>query len=153
MGGCVAARRPDDRRKARPIPGSIGELFDASGGLRAATLRAGRFWPPGSSPILSVHLGTACDRLLPDRPKAVGAAPIQSRDRLPTMKSAWVDADARALVESYAQQEVGEDLALRVYTTRLLGRDPKLVLHGGGNTSVKTRVTDLLGEETDVLCV
>src|SRR5262249_62011558 len=52
--------------------------------LRAATLRAGRFWPPGSSPILSVHLGTACDRLLPDRPKAVGAAPIQSRDRLPT---------------------------------------------------------------------
>jgi rhamnose utilization protein RhaD (predicted bifunctional aldolase and dehydrogenase)/NAD(P)-dependent dehydrogenase (short-subunit alcohol dehydrogenase family) len=69
------------------------------------------------------------------------------------MKSAWVDADARALVERYAQQGIGADLALRVYTTRLLGRDPKLVLHGGGNTSVKTRVTDLLGEETDVLCV
>ena len=42
---------------------------------------------------------------------------------------------------------------LRVYTTRLLGRDPKLVLHGGGNTSVKTRMHDLLGEETEVLCV
>jgi rhamnose utilization protein RhaD (predicted bifunctional aldolase and dehydrogenase)/NAD(P)-dependent dehydrogenase (short-subunit alcohol dehydrogenase family) len=69
------------------------------------------------------------------------------------MKSAWVDADAQALVERYAQQGIGEDLALRVYTTRLLGRDPKLVLHGGGNTSVKTRVIDLLGEETDVLCV
>jgi len=69
------------------------------------------------------------------------------------MESAWVDADARALVESYAQQGIGPDLALRVYTTRLLGRDPKLVLHGGGNTSVKTRVTDLLGEETEVLCV
>src|SRR5215472_5394020 len=69
------------------------------------------------------------------------------------MKSAWVDADARALVESYAQRSVGEDLALRVYTTRLLGQNPQLVLHGGGNTSVKTRVRDLLGEEADVLCV
>ena len=31
------------------------------------------------------------------------------------------------------------DLALRVYTTRLLGGDPELVLHGGGNTSLKTQ--------------
>jgi rhamnose utilization protein RhaD (predicted bifunctional aldolase and dehydrogenase)/NAD(P)-dependent dehydrogenase (short-subunit alcohol dehydrogenase family) len=69
------------------------------------------------------------------------------------MQSAWVDADARALVAAYAQQGIGADLALRVYTTRLLGRDPKLVLHGGGNTSVKTRVRDLLGEEAEVLCV
>jgi rhamnose utilization protein RhaD (predicted bifunctional aldolase and dehydrogenase)/NAD(P)-dependent dehydrogenase (short-subunit alcohol dehydrogenase family) len=69
------------------------------------------------------------------------------------MKSAWVDADARALVANYAQQRVGEDLALRVYSTRLLGQNPRLVLHGGGNTSVKTRATDLLGEETEVLCV
>jgi rhamnose utilization protein RhaD (predicted bifunctional aldolase and dehydrogenase)/NAD(P)-dependent dehydrogenase (short-subunit alcohol dehydrogenase family) len=69
------------------------------------------------------------------------------------MRSAWVDADARALVASYAPQGIGADLALRVYTTRLLGRDPKLVLHGGGNTSVKTSVTDLLGEAADVLCV
>jgi len=42
---------------------------------------------------------------------------------------------------------------LRVYTTRLLGQDRKLVLHGGGNTSVKTRLPDLLGETVDVLCV
>ena len=48
---------------------------------------------------------------------------------------------------------VGRDLALRVYTTRLLGRDPKLVLHGGGNTSVKTMMPDLLGEQVEVLCV
>ena len=33
------------------------------------------------------------------------------------------------------------------------GGDPKLVLHGGGNTSVKTVVKDLLGEEAEVLCV
>jgi len=69
------------------------------------------------------------------------------------MKSAWVDRDAEATVESYAKKGVSRDLALRVYTTRLLGRDPKLVLHGGGNTSVKTRLPDLLGEEVDVLCV
>jgi rhamnose utilization protein RhaD (predicted bifunctional aldolase and dehydrogenase)/NAD(P)-dependent dehydrogenase (short-subunit alcohol dehydrogenase family) len=69
------------------------------------------------------------------------------------MKSGWVDRDAQALVDLYAKQSIGPDLALRVYTTRLLGQDPKLVLHGGGNTSVKTRVRDLLGEDAEVLCV
>jgi rhamnose utilization protein RhaD (predicted bifunctional aldolase and dehydrogenase)/NAD(P)-dependent dehydrogenase (short-subunit alcohol dehydrogenase family) len=69
------------------------------------------------------------------------------------MRSAWSDADAGRLVDYYAQQGVGHDLALRVYTSRLLGGDPKLVLHGGGNTSVKTVVTDLLDEEAEVLCV
>ena len=44
-------------------------------------------------------------------------------------------------------------LALRVYTSRLLGGEPRLVLHGGGNTSVKTDVDDLLGEAVEVLCV
>jgi rhamnose utilization protein RhaD (predicted bifunctional aldolase and dehydrogenase)/NAD(P)-dependent dehydrogenase (short-subunit alcohol dehydrogenase family) len=69
------------------------------------------------------------------------------------MKSGWVERDAQAMVDRYARQGVGVDLALRIYTTRLLGREPKLVLHGGGNTSVKTRVRDLLGEEVEVLCV
>ncbi|HZP78950.1 MAG TPA: bifunctional aldolase/short-chain dehydrogenase [Pseudolabrys sp.] len=69
------------------------------------------------------------------------------------MRSAWVERDAKAAVDHYAAAGIASDLALRVYTTRLLGRDPKLVLHGGGNTSVKTRMPDLLGTETDVLCV
>jgi rhamnose utilization protein RhaD (predicted bifunctional aldolase and dehydrogenase)/NAD(P)-dependent dehydrogenase (short-subunit alcohol dehydrogenase family) len=69
------------------------------------------------------------------------------------VKSAWVDRDAQALVDSYGERGIGPDLALRVYTTRLLGGDPKLVLHGGGNTSVKTRVRDLMGEDAEVLCV
>ena len=70
------------------------------------------------------------------------------------MKSQWTDADAQEGREaSMARKGVSEDLALRTYTTRLLGRDPMLVLHGGGNTSVKTRMTDLVGEEHDVLCV
>ena len=69
------------------------------------------------------------------------------------MKSGWVDSDARSAIEHYARQDVGRDLALRVYTSRLLGREPKLVLHGGGNTSVKTTLPDLLGEPVAVLCV
>ena len=44
-------------------------------------------------------------------------------------------------------------MALRVYTTRLLGRNSELVLHGGGNTSVKTSVKDIDGKKYDVLCV
>jgi rhamnose utilization protein RhaD (predicted bifunctional aldolase and dehydrogenase)/NAD(P)-dependent dehydrogenase (short-subunit alcohol dehydrogenase family) len=69
------------------------------------------------------------------------------------MKSAWIDRDAQATVDRYARDGVGTDLALRVYTTRLLGRDPRLVLHGGGNTSVKTAIPDLLGEATGVICI
>ena len=69
------------------------------------------------------------------------------------MQSLWSDADAERTVVRYAQQGVGRDLALRVYTSRLLGGEPKLVLHGGGNTSVKTKVKDLLDEEVEVLCV
>src|SRR5450759_1220317 len=67
------------------------------------------------------------------------------------MQSAWIDRDAEAAVARY--KDLGRDLALRVYTTRLLGRDPRLVLHGGGNTSVKTKLADLNGDTVDVLCV
>src|SRR3984893_14957616 len=69
------------------------------------------------------------------------------------MQSRFVRADAEAMVARYGEAGVPRDLALRVYTTRLLGADPHLVLHGGGNTSVKTRMPDLMGREVDVLCV
>src|SRR3954468_2219394 len=69
------------------------------------------------------------------------------------MKSAWVTSDAEAAVARYAHDGIARELALRVYTTRLLGANPKLVLHGGGNTSVKLRMSDLNGEEVDALCV
>ena len=69
------------------------------------------------------------------------------------MKSKWSDKAARSAIKKYAAQNIGEDLALRVYTTQLLGNDPRLVLHGGGNTSVKTRMKDTAGDEIDVLCV
>jgi rhamnose utilization protein RhaD (predicted bifunctional aldolase and dehydrogenase)/NAD(P)-dependent dehydrogenase (short-subunit alcohol dehydrogenase family) len=69
------------------------------------------------------------------------------------MQSLWSDKDAEAMIGRYADAGTGRDLALRVYTSRLLGGDPTLVLHGGGNTSVKTVATDLVGEEAEVLCV
>jgi rhamnose utilization protein RhaD (predicted bifunctional aldolase and dehydrogenase)/NAD(P)-dependent dehydrogenase (short-subunit alcohol dehydrogenase family) len=69
------------------------------------------------------------------------------------MHSLWSDAEAERLIDRYAAAGVGRDLALRVYTSRLLGGEPKLVLHGGGNTSVKTTMKDLLDEEVEVLCV
>ncbi len=49
--------------------------------------------------------------------------------------------------------EVPRDLALRVYTSRLIGQDHDLVLHGGGNTSVKGRYRTVLGEELECLWV
>ena len=69
------------------------------------------------------------------------------------MKSQWCTRNAERIVRAYARRGVNRDLALRVYTTRLLGQDPRLVLHGGGNTSVKTVRKDSLGNRVDVLCV
>jgi len=60
------------------------------------------------------------------------------------MKNLWNDAEAAAFKG---------DLGLRVYTSRLLGRDKSLVLHGGGNTSVKIREPNVVGEEEDLLYV
>jgi len=61
------------------------------------------------------------------------------------MKSLWNDQEARKMA--------GYPLALRVYTSRLLGQEPDLVLHGGGNTSVKAPVTDVYGETEEILYV
>jgi rhamnose utilization protein RhaD (predicted bifunctional aldolase and dehydrogenase)/NAD(P)-dependent dehydrogenase (short-subunit alcohol dehydrogenase family) len=69
------------------------------------------------------------------------------------MKSAWHDGAAEDIAQRYQKSGIGRDLALRVYTSRLLGRDKRLVLHGGGNTSLKTRLPDLMGEDAEVLCV
>ncbi len=60
------------------------------------------------------------------------------------MKSLWNDTEAA---------QFPGDLGLRVYSSRLLGRDKSLVLHGGGNTSVKIAEKNLLGEEEALLYV
>jgi rhamnose utilization protein RhaD (predicted bifunctional aldolase and dehydrogenase) len=61
------------------------------------------------------------------------------------MQSLWNDQTAAALAH--------DPLALRVYSSRLLGGDPALVLHGGGNTSVKARVKNFFGDEEEILYV
>jgi rhamnose utilization protein RhaD (predicted bifunctional aldolase and dehydrogenase)/NAD(P)-dependent dehydrogenase (short-subunit alcohol dehydrogenase family) len=69
------------------------------------------------------------------------------------MKSGWVEGDAQALIARGAKSGIGRDLALLVYATRLLGRERKLVLHGGGNTSLKAKARDVLGDEAEVIYV
>lgn len=68
------------------------------------------------------------------------------------MNSLWTDEDAAEAVARYAGDH-GEDVALRVYTSRLIGSERTLVLHGGGNTSVKTTARSVLGEAVDVIRV
>ena len=65
----------------------------------------------------------------------------------------WRDDEARAFAEAAGPDERARALALRVYTSRLIGRDPDLVMHGGGNTSLKSTATDLFGDEIEVLHV
>ncbi len=60
------------------------------------------------------------------------------------MKSIWDESEA---------QRYRDGAGLRVYSSRLLGRDPALVLHGGGNTSEKVTRTNLFGEREELLLV
>jgi len=69
------------------------------------------------------------------------------------LKNNWSNTEANEYIKKYKALGHSKDMALRVYTTRLLGRNSELVLHGGGNTSVKTSVIDIDGKKYDVLCV
>ena len=69
------------------------------------------------------------------------------------MKNNWSKNFANKYIKKYKKLGFSKDLALRVYTTRLLGRNKELVLHGGGNTSVKTTIKDIDGKKYSVLCV
>jgi rhamnulose-1-phosphate aldolase/alcohol dehydrogenase len=68
------------------------------------------------------------------------------------MQNRWRDAEAANLLARYAPQW-GVDLALRTYASRLLGAEEALVLHGGGNTSVKGTYTNILGEQIPAIYV
>ena len=61
------------------------------------------------------------------------------------MRNLWSESDAKKLK--------GNQLKLRVYTSRLLGSNPDLVMHGGGNTSVKIREVNIFEEEEEILYV
>ncbi len=68
------------------------------------------------------------------------------------MINRWNDAEAESFKRDFGST-FGADLALRTYSSRLLGADPELVLHGGGNTSVKTQWLDRFGAVRDVIYV
>src|SRR5260370_29602100 len=67
------------------------------------------------------------------------------------MKNRWDARQARSFVARYKAD--GADLALRIYSARLIGQDPSLVLHGGGNTSVKTVKSTPTSEQARVICI
>ena len=65
------------------------------------------------------------------------------------MKNNWSKKIAIKYIKKYKKLSFSKDLALRVYTTQLLGKNKELVLHGGGNTSVKTTVKDIDSKKED----
>lgn len=67
------------------------------------------------------------------------------------IENRWRDAEASAFQDAAGADAGDRELALRVYSSRLIGADPRLVMHGGGNTSLKRTVTDLYGEPVQVL--
>ena len=68
------------------------------------------------------------------------------------MKNRWSDTEADAFIDRYGESH-GEELARRTYTSRLIGAEPTLVLHGGGNTSLKASVRNVFGEEVPALFI
>ena len=69
------------------------------------------------------------------------------------MKNLWNYKTSIKYVSEYKKKNINKDLALRIYTTHLLGQNPKLVLHGGGNSSVKSKSKNIYGEKIDVIYV
>ena len=67
------------------------------------------------------------------------------------MKNNWKNSTANKYIKFYQKKNISKDLALRIYTTHLLGQNNKLVLHGGGNTSVKTTMKNIFKENIDIL--
>ena len=68
------------------------------------------------------------------------------------MKNRWSEAGAREARERWAEDH-GDDFALRLYTARLIGEDTALVLHGGGNVSLKGAVHTVMGDEVEAIYV
>src|SRR3954470_5269126 len=94
-----------------------------------------------SSTNTARRIGAACARA---SSHVISSMRTIAESIIRAMKSLWSDAEA-AKFEG--------PLGPRVYTSRLLGRDKSLVLHGGGNTSVKLKEKNLFGEEQELLYV
>jgi len=69
------------------------------------------------------------------------------------MQNHWNKKIANNYIREYAKRNISKDLALRIYTTHLLGSNKKLVLHGGGNTSLKETQKDFFNKSINVMHV
>ena len=69
------------------------------------------------------------------------------------MKSKWNNRDASKFIKQYIEKGTNGELALRIYSTRLLGNDSRLVLHGGGNTSLKLSLKNSFGKKENIIYV
>jgi len=67
------------------------------------------------------------------------------------MKNKWSNLEAKKYISYYKKKNISKELALRIYTTHLLGREKDLVLHGGGNTSMKTTYKNIFSKNIDVM--
>jgi rhamnose utilization protein RhaD (predicted bifunctional aldolase and dehydrogenase)/NAD(P)-dependent dehydrogenase (short-subunit alcohol dehydrogenase family) len=68
------------------------------------------------------------------------------------MKNRWSEKEASKFISKYGKK-YGKDLTLRTYASRLIGEEKELVLHGGGNTSVKGTLKNIMGEKVPVIYV
>ena len=69
------------------------------------------------------------------------------------MKNLFKNKDLNKITSDYKKLGISNDLAQRIYTSRLLGTNSDLVLHGGGNTSVKSIKKDIDGETHKIIFV
>ena len=69
------------------------------------------------------------------------------------MRSRWIETEAQAAIHCHSREQIDPEFALRIYSTRLLGQEPGLVQHGGGNTSLKSTMLDVFGETVEGLRV
>ena len=69
------------------------------------------------------------------------------------MKNLFSKKDIQKFILNYKKIGISKDLAERIYTSRLLGSNKKLVLHGGGNTSVKSNIKDIDGLNYNIIYV
>ena len=67
------------------------------------------------------------------------------------MKNKWNSIEEKKYIKKYKNNHIPQDLALRIYTTHLLGREKTLVLHGGGNTSLKTTSKNIFNKKIDIM--
>ena len=97
----------------------------------------------------------APDKVREDKPRGGKARGEKGRgDKGKGAGGRWNDDDAQALVRELGERGVAADLAFRVYATRLIGAERRLIAQGSdGSTSVKTRIKDVTGESINVLCV